>query len=315
MSNAPLSANVKASLYMMLSMFGFVVNDTFVKSLDGALSIGQVMAVRGAMLSLLLLFLLWQQGLLSRTKELLNFTVAMRSCMEVCATLTFLYSLHLLPFATISAILQALPLSVALGAALFLNEPVGWRRWIAIAIGFIGVLVIIRPGLDGFNVASLVMLLSVGFAAARDLFTRKLPATLPSLLVSAATASVITIAGSAIATAQGSWQPVSAQQFGVLLMAAFFLFFGYQFIVMAMRTGEVAYVVPFRYTSLLWAIALGYFIFAEVPDVMTVAGSCIVIATGLFTLYREIVNNRRAVTSTALNASGNAWHERHKGSE
>ena len=315
MTSAPLSANVKASLYMMLSMMGFVVNDTFVKSLDGALSVGQIMAVRGAMLSALLIFLIWQQGLIPRVKELLSATVAMRSVMEVCATLTFLYSLHLLPFATISAILQALPLAVALGAALFLNEPVGWRRWIAIAIGFIGVLVIIRPGLDGFNAASLVMLMSVGFAAARDLFTRKLPAQLPSLLVSAATATIITLAGSAIATAQGSWQPVTPQQIGVLLMAAFFLFFGYQFIVMAMRTGEVAYVVPFRYTSLLWAIALGYFVFAEVPDRLTVIGSVIVIATGLFTLYREMVNNRRSVTSTTLNSSGNVWQERHKHSE
>ncbi len=311
MSQAPLSANVKASLYMMLSMMGFVVNDMFVKSLDGALSVGQIMAVRGVMLSALLIVVIWQQGLIKRINELLNITVALRSVMEVCATLTFLYCLQLLPFATISAILQALPLSVALGAAIFLGEPVGWRRWIAIAIGFCGVLVIIRPGLEGFNTASLIMLLSVGFAAARDLFTRKLPSQLPSLLVSVATATVITIAGSIIATAQGDWQPVTTGQLGTLLMAAFFLFFGYQFIVMAMRSGEVAYVVPFRYTSLLWAIALGYFIFAEVPDLLTVIGSGIVIATGLFTLYREMINNRRTVTSTALNSGDNAWNERH----
>ena len=311
MSQAPLSANVKASLYMMLSMMGFVVNDMFVKSLDGALSVGQIMAVRGVMLSALLIVVIWQQGLIKRINELLNITVALRSVMEVCATLTFLYCLQLLPFATISAILQALPLSVALGAAIFLGEPVGWRRWIAIAIGFCGVLVIIRPGLEGFNTASLIMLLSVGFAAARDLFTRKLPSQLPSLLVSVATATIITIAGSIIATAQGDWQPVTTGQLGTLLMAAFFLFFGYQFIVMAMRSGEVAYVVPFRYTSLLWAIALGYFIFAEVPDLLTVIGSGIVIATGLFTLYREMINNRRTVTSTALNSGDNAWNERH----
>lgn len=278
----------------MLSMMGFVVNDMFVKSLGGALGIGQIMAVRGAILTTLLFFLLWQQGLLSRIMELQNRYVGVRSVMEVCATLTFLYSLQLLPFATVSAILQALPLAVALGAAIFLNEAIGWRRWIAIAIGFCGVLVIIRPGLSGFSNASLVILLSVGFAAARDLCTRKLPTTLPSLLVSAATALVITLAGTVIATTQGSWKPVAIDQFAVLMMAAFFLFFGYQFIVMAMRSGEVAYVVPFRYTSLLWAIALGYLVFAEVPDALTIIGSLIVIATGLFTLYREVVNNRKS---------------------
>jgi drug/metabolite transporter (DMT)-like permease len=302
-NRAPLSANVKASLYMMLSMMGFVINDTFVKSLGDSLGVGQIMAVRGALLSLLLFTLLWQQGLLHRLRELLNITVGMRSLMEVCATLTFLYSLHLLPFATISAILQALPLSVALGAAIFLNEPVGWRRWLAIAIGFCGVLVIIRPGLDGFNAVSLIMLLSVGFAAARDLFTRKLPPALPSLLVSTATATIITLAGTVLATAQGNWRPVSGDQLLTLMSAAFFLFFGYQFIVMAMRTGEVAYVVPFRYTSLLWAIALGYLVFAEVPDAMTLIGSAIVVATGLFTLYREVVNNRAKFRTSAATAS------------
>ena len=84
---------------------------------------------------------------------------------------------------------------------------------------------------------------------------------------------------------------------------------------MAMRTGEVAYVVPFRYTSLLWAIALGYLVFGEIPDTLTIVGSIVVIATGLFTLYREIINNRRAVTSTTINASGNVWHENQANSD
>ena len=239
----------------------------------------------------------------------------MRSLMEVCATLTFLYSLHLMPFATISAILQALPLTVALGAALFLNEPIGWRRWLAIVIGFCGVVIIIRPGFSGFNSVSLIMLASVLFAAARDLFTRRLPAALPSLLVSVATAVTITVAGAVIASSQGNWQSVSGAQVSTLAIAAFFLFFGYQFIVMAMRTGEVAYVVPFRYTSLLWAIVLGAVVFGEVPDKFTLIGSAIVVSTGLFTLYREMVNNRRAVTSTTINASGNAWHENQSSTE
>jgi drug/metabolite transporter (DMT)-like permease len=306
---------MKASLYMMLSMMGFVINDTFIKSLGGALGIGQVMALRGAMLVCILILVIWHQGLFGRIKELKNRTVFMRSLMEVCATLSFLYSLHLMPFATISAILQALPLTVALGAALFLKEPVGWRRWLAITIGFCGVLIIIRPGFAGFNSVSLVMLASVLFAAARDLFTRQLPAALPSLLVSFATAATITTAGAILATTQGNWQSVNGTQISTLAMAAFFLFFGYQFIVMAMRTGEVAYVVPFRYTSLLWAIALGYLVFGEVPDKFTLIGSAIVIATGLFTLYREMINNRRAVTSTTINASGNAWHENQSSAE
>ena len=309
-SKTPLSANVRASLYMMLSMMGFTINDMFIKSLDGELQVGQIMAIRGSILLLIVFVIIWQQGLLRRLRELLVPTVLYRSIMEVCATLAFLTTLQALPFATIAAILQALPLAVAVGAAVFLGEPVGWRRWIAIAVGFVGVLIIIRPGLGGFQAMSLLVLLSVFFAAARDLFTRRLPAGLPSLLVSGATTFAIASAGVAITSSTGTWQSVTPQQIGIMAMAACFLFFGYQFIVMAMRTGEVAYVVPFRYTSLVWAIGLGYVVFNEIPDTLTLAGSAIVIAMGMFTLYREIVTGRRTVTSTSANAAGNAWHEK-----
>jgi len=304
------STNVRASLFMILSMMGFTVNDLIVKSIGSALSIGQVMAIRGAMLLVIIAFIVAYMGLHRRLAELLNVKLAFRSAMEVCATLCFLTALYRLPFATISAILQALPLTVALGAALFFHEPVGWRRWIAIGIGFIGVMIIIRPGLGGFEQSSLLVLVSVLFAAARDLVTRSLPESMPSLLVSGATTVSIAITGLALATAQGEWQSISSMQLIKLAAAACFLFFGYQFIVMAMRIGEVAYVVPFRYTSLIWAIALGYIVFGELPDQLTVIGAGIVIATGLFTLYREIVQGRRTVTATTLNASGNIWHER-----
>lgn len=286
------SPNVRASLYMMLSMMGFSVNDAFIKSLAGALPVGQVMAIRGAFLFVLVAAIVVQQGLHKRLVELINFKVFVRSMMEALATLCFLAALYTLPFATLSAILQSLPLTVAMGAAIFFAEPVGWRRWLAIVIGFVGVIIIIRPGMGGFEPASLWVLASVIFAAARDLLSRALPARLPSLLVSAATTVVISLSGTALATAQGNWQTVNSDQLLILAFASFFLFFGYQFIVMAMRTGDVAYVVPFRYSSLLWAILLGYWVFDELPDQFTVIGSVIVISTGLFTLYREIVSRR-----------------------
>jgi drug/metabolite transporter (DMT)-like permease len=290
-------------------MLGFTVNDMFIKSLDGDLPVSQVMAIRGSLLLVLIIVIAWQQKVLSRIKELFIPSVAFRSIGEASATLLFLTALTQLPFASISAILQSLPLAVAMGAAIFLGEPVGWRRWIAIAIGFIGVLIIIRPGASGFESASLLVVASVVFAAARDVITRKLPQSLPSLLVSGATSLTLAVLGSLICLYHGDWHPVSGKQFATLAVAAFFLFFGYQFIVLAMRTGEVAYVVPYRYTSLLWAIIFGYFIFNEVPDFLTLLGSAIVVATGLFTLYREIATGRRAVVSTSAQSQGNVWHE------
>ena len=251
------------------------------------------MAVRGAFLIVMIVLIAKQQGVLERVAELLTPMVALRSAGEVGATLLFLTALTILPFATISAILQALPLIVAVGGALILKESVGWRRWIAILVGFVGVLVIIRPGFDSFEPASILMIFSVLFAAGRDLATRCLPKNLPSLLVSLATAVSICVVGAVLSTVQNNWQPISASQIATLFIAACFLFFGYQFLVLAMRTGEIAYVVPYRYTSLIWAMAGGYFIFAEVPDEYTLIGSAIVVAMGLFTLYRELVVGRQ----------------------
>ena len=296
----PASANIRASLYMVLSMSGFTINDLFIKSLDGNLPIGQIMAVRGVFLTVMIVLIAIQQGVIKRVGELFNPMVALRSAGEVGATLLFLTALTILPFSTISAILQALPLVVALGGALLLKESIGWRRWVAIVTGFAGVLIIIRPGVDSFKSASILMVISVLFAAGRDLATRCLPIDLPSLLVSLATAVSICVVGAAMSTIQNNWQMMSSLQLGTLFIAACFLFFGYQFLVLAMRTGEIAYVVPYRYTSLIWAMAGGYFIFSEVPDKYTLIGSAVVVAMGLFTLYRELTAGSRAVTSTSI---------------
>jgi len=199
-----------------------------------------------------------------------------------------------MPFANLAAILQSLPLAVTLGAALFLGEPVGWRRWLAILVGMFGVLVIIRPGMDGFHSASILVLLSVVFAAARDLVTRGLPSTVPSLLVSGFSAIFIAVLGMVLTVGMGTWAPMNFSQILTLLCASLFLFFGYQFIVLSMRSGEIAYVVPYRYTGLLWAILFGYLVFDEVPDKYMLLGSAIVVAMGLYTLYRELVVSRRA---------------------
>jgi len=278
---------------MVLAMAGFTINDALVKSLGSALPITQVMALRGLSLSMLIVALIWQQGLLSRSREIFTPLVGFRASMELASTLLFLLALASLPLANISAILQALPLAVTVGATLVFAEPVGWRRWLAITIGFLGVLIIIRPGVDGFEMASLLVVVSVFFAAARDLASRALPAELPSLLVSAATAFLITLFGFSVLLLKGSWVQPDVHQIKVLMLASVFLFFGYQFIVLAMRIGEVSYVVPYRYTSLLWSIVLGYLFYAEVPDSFTLIGSAIVVSMGLFTLYRELVNSRR----------------------
>jgi len=283
-----LSPNILASVYMMVAMLGFVINDLLIKSLHGSLPTPQVMWIRGCFLSALIFLIVWQRGLLPRWREGVTKRITLRAICEGGATLLFLSALTQMPFANLSAILQALPLAVTIGAALFLGEPVGWRRWLAILVGMFGVLIIIRPGMDGFHSASILVLLSVVFAAARDLVTRRLPSTVPSLLVSGFSAVFIAGLGMVMTLGMGSWQAMNTSQLLTLMGASVFLFFGYQFIVLSMRTGEIAYVVPYRYTSLLWAILVGYLIFDEAPDAYMLLGSAIVVLMGLYTLYREI---------------------------
>ena len=299
-----LDPNVRASLCMMLSMTGFACGDALVKSLDGRLPTGQIMLVRGLMLTALIAFLLWRRGLLARLGEANHRWVYARSVAELAATVAFLIAIVRLPFASVSAILQALPLAVTLGAALFLAEPVGWRRWLAILVGFGGVLLIVRPGSSAFEPASLLVVACVGFAATRDLFTRVLPAAIPSLLVTTVTCLVATAAGALWCLVARDWVAMTGTELATLAGCAVCLFFGYQFIVLAMRTGEIAYVVPYRYTSLVVAVALGAIFFDEVPDAWTVAGAGVIVATGLFSLYRELVVRRRARVTRGVVPAG-----------
>ncbi len=273
---------------MMLSMLGFVVNDLIIKSLDGNIPVASIMWLRGFFLALMILLLAWQQGVLALWRTMLTPKVILRSLFEGLATIFFLVALIKMPYANIAAILMFLPLAVTIVAALVLNEPIGWRRWLAIFVGLAGVLLIIRPGMGDFNSASIFILLSVMFAAMRDVTTRTLPPQLPSLLVAGGAALTISSLGLGMTVVNGTWQMPTGLQWLTLASAAFFLFFGYQFVILSMRSGEIAYVVPFRYSVMLWATLLGYLFFDELPDWQTVVGSSVVVLMGLYTLYREI---------------------------
>ena len=294
-----LSPNLRGALFMSVSMAGYTLNDALIKVVLSGMNTGQVLLVRGIFASALIAGLAWHHGALRVPREAFHPMVALRVLGEVCATLCFITALVHLPLANISAILQALPLAVTMGAALFLAEPVGWRRWLAILAGFVGVLIIVRPGLEGFSAFSLLALATVFFAAVRDIATRRIPTRIPSLLISTATTVAVTLVGAVLIMPLGGWTPMTVETTGLLLGAAVLLLFGYHFIITAMRIGEISFVAPFRYTALVWAMLAGYLIFAEVPDLAMIAGASVIVASGLYTLYRErLVAGQRPVTRT-----------------
>jgi drug/metabolite transporter (DMT)-like permease len=292
-STVQLSSNVRGAIFMSISMAGFTANDALTKAVMDNMSMAQVMLLRGLFATLLITLYAWSQNALRNPALALHPMVLLRAAGEMGATLCFLTALSHLPLANISAVLQALPLAVTMGAALFLAEPVGWRRWLAIGIGFLGVLVIVRPGADGFNEYTLLALLCVCFCAVRDIATRKVPAEIPSLFLSTMTAAMVTAAGAVLLVPYGGWEPTSVTDVSLLMLAAVLLLFGYQFIIVAMREGDISFIAPFRYTALLWAIVLGYLAFAEFPDTPTLIGAGIIVASGLYTLYRERIVSRQ----------------------
>ncbi|WP_249689396.1 DMT family transporter [Stappia sp. WLB 29] len=280
------SENGRAILFMMLAMAGFIVNDSFVKLVSERLPLGEIMFVRGIMALVLVLGLAVINGEVRRFHLLASRLVGQRVFAEVTATVLYLTALFNMEIANATAILQALPLLVTAGAATFLGAPVGWRRWTAIAVGFSGVLLIVRPGMEGFNAWALMALAGVLFMALRDLTTSVLPKNVPTLGVTFATLVGVTLTGLALSVGE-TWTVPSLLDLTFLAAAACFILIGFVCIINAMRIGDISLVAPFRYSIIVWAIIIGYFVWGDVPDLPTLAGIAIVVATGLYSLMRE----------------------------
>lgn len=282
-----LSDNLRSALYMVVSMAGFTGNDALIKSVSDELPMFQAIFLRGLLATALVALLAWQQGALSfRMTRRDHRLIGWRIFAEVGSTFCFLTALFHMPIANASAILQSTPLAVTLAAAVFLGEPVGWRRLVAIAIGFLGVMIIVRPGSDGFTVYSLYALATIVFIALRDLVTRSLSPEVSGLAVVTITSAALTLTAG-LAAAASDWAPVGFAHVLPLILAALCLLVGYIFGVMTIRTGEIAFVQPFRYSQLIWALLFGILMFGEWPDIWMLVGMGIVVATGLFSFYRE----------------------------
>lgn len=282
-----MSNNLVGAILMMAAMLCFTVSDAFIKLTDGAFPLAQLLVLRGVMASTLILALGLALGRLRFTFERRSWTlIGLRCLAETCTAYFFLTALLHMPLANVTAILQALPLTVTLAAFLFLREPVGWRRATAIVVGFCGMLLIVRPGAEGFSIWSLYALGAVLCVTVRDLVTRRLPASTPSLSVTLLTSVSVTVAFGGVSLFQ-TWEPVSPENWRYLVGSAVLIFGGYYFSIQTMRVGDVSFVAPFRYTSLLWALTLGWFVFGDWPLPQTFIGAALVVAAGLFTFWRE----------------------------
>ncbi|MDB2372832.1 DMT family transporter [Amylibacter sp.] len=280
--------NFKGILLMLIAMAGFTMEDLFMKKLSVNLSTGQILITLGFGSSLVFALMAKSKGYKLTAKIFWSKGMLIRQFAEGIAAIAFITSLTLIPLSTVAAVFQATPLVITMGAALFLGEAVGWRRWLAIIVGLIGVLIIIRPGLNSFDPNVGYVLIAVLFVTVRDLITRKLPMNVPSTIVSfQAFASLIIAGGILIFLSDQKIVGLDKNQIYFVLGGIIFGVIGYYCIVASTRIGEAGVVTPFRYSRLLFAIIIGFLFFNERPDFLTLLGASIVIMTGIYTVLRE----------------------------
>jgi len=279
--------NMRGSLFMILSMAGFAVEDAFIKAAARQMPVGQVLIVMALVGMAAFAAQARRAGDPPLPRGVLSRTMALRSGFELAGRLLYALAIALTPISTASAILQATPLVVVLGAALVFGERVSPGRWAVIALGFAGVLVILRPGLDGFDMLSLLAIGGMLGFAGRDLATRAAPPALSNAQLGVAGFAVLGVSGLVILSATGGATLPSVSGAGLLAGACGFGILGYGALTVAMRTGEVSAVTPFRYTRLLFAMVLGIGVFGERPDGATLIGAAMIVGCGVLILGRR----------------------------
>jgi len=284
----PFRENLTGIAAMTACNFLFLINDTLLKLASAELPLGQILALRGGMVTLFLLPIVWVSGAFRHVALLRSWHVASRTVAEICAAFLYLLAVFHIPIANTNAILQVVPLMITAAGAIFLGEKVGWRRWAAILVGFVGVMIVIRPGLEGFNFYALMALASMLFITLRDMNSRMMPRAIPPLLIAIVTGFFVGLSGPGIGLMLGeTWVAPSWHAIGLISVAILFLVGGYLTAVIAMRHGDISVVAPFRYTVIIWAMIVGYLVFGDVPDLPMLIGTAIIIATGVYTFHRE----------------------------
>jgi len=272
---------------MTLAMAGFAFEDLFIKLLSESLPVSQILIILGLNGGAVFFIIALIKGESIFQKNLLTAPVIIRTLGELFAALFFVSAIALTPLSSASSILQATPLMVTMGAALFFREKVGWRRWSAVFIGFIGVLLILRPGFDSFMPASLLAVISTIFLAARDLATRAMKVEVSTTIVSMYAFLACAVAGVIALPFYPSLKIPSSTSVTYLVSATLFGVIAYYAVVLATRIGDVSIIAPFRYSRLVFAMLLSIAILKERPDVVTYTGAAIIVLSGVYTFARE----------------------------
>ena len=281
------AGNRRGVLAMSAAMASFIVNDSLVKFVSESMPGTQLIFIRSVCASLLVLAIVQATGLLRQLPLMADRKVMLRAGLDSVASLTYLTSLFHLPIANATAINMATPLFITLFAVIAFDEKVRVSRWLAIGAGFAGVVLIVQPSAAGFNAYALLCLGGTVLHAGRDLTTRRIDPVVPALIITMSTAVAMMLLTGAIGLATQDWQPVAPRQVALLALASVFLSGGYYLITVAMRSGEMSLVAPFRYIGLLFAVVTGFVVWGDVPNLLAWAGIALLVGAGLAVLHGQ----------------------------
>jgi drug/metabolite transporter (DMT)-like permease len=238
------------------------------------------------------------RSLLRSARLFLSPILLLRAGLDAAVILTFYKALPHMQLGDITAISQTTPIILTLLAAAIGLESIGWRRFLAILTGFAGVVLIAKPSGNALTLYALLAVVSAALVAIRDILTRYVDATIPSPTIALMTAIAGGVTGLALAATE-EWTSVMVVPTLYLALAGFLVTFGNLAIVIAFRNTDVSAVAPFRYFSIPAALLLGYLLFRDLPDAVSVAGIVLIMASGIYTMHRERLRRRLVAKSAA----------------
>ena len=275
---------------MILGGGALTVSDAATKWLTASFPIGEILFIRALVVSVVILVIAWRSGTFDGLRIGRVRNQATRALLAVCSTFLIVASLARLPLNEVIAILFVVPLFIAVMAPPLLGERVSVHRWLAVLIGFTGMLIMVRPGTDAFQFAALLPVAAALVAATRDIVTRRISAAETSTAILFYSTVALTLVG--LATAPFGWQPMEASDLAITAFTGLMFGLGHYFIIEAFRYGEATVVSPYRYANLIWAVLLGFLLWGEIPNVWVLAGTPLVVGSGLYILLHE--RSRRA---------------------
>lgn len=281
-----LSPNARGSIYMVLGSLGYVVNDAFVRrATETGPDVYQVLCLRSIGIAAVFAFV-GKMHVSERRRGIRQRSLLLRVGAEMAGSALFFAALIRLEFANAQAILQVVPFAVTLAAAIWLKERVDVRQYVAILIGFVGVVIVIRPATEGFSAWSLAAVGTATLMVVREFATRGVDPHTPAPTIAFATATGLGLL-TAVLSPPHQWVALPSEAVGSLIVSIVSLVIGYHFTIQTVRVGDLSVSAPFRYSILVGAVVMGFVLFGEVPDRFTVAGSLIIVATGIYAVRFE----------------------------